>query len=70
MDKPYYPFEIFENALRFRFNSISSEKTVEKVISFSKTQFDGIYNLSLLDVLADGSESDIVQTKTRIWKKY
>jgi hypothetical protein len=69
MDKPYYPFEIFEDALRFRFTSISSEKTVEKVISFSKTQFDGIYNLALLDILTDGSESDMVQTKNKDMEK-
>lgn len=69
MDQPYYPFETFDNAVRFRFTSISNEKTVEKVISFSETQFNGIYNLALLDILADGSESDIVQTKNKDMEK-
>ncbi|MCU0469022.1 MAG: hypothetical protein MUF58_10490 [Arcicella sp.] len=69
MDTPYYPFEIFDNAVRFKFVSVSNDKKVEKVIIFSKTQFDGIYNLALLDILADGSESDIVQTKNKDMKK-
>jgi hypothetical protein len=69
MDKPYYPFETLDNFIRFRFTSISSEKKVEKIINFSKTQFDGIYNLALLDILADGSESDIVQTKNKDMEK-
>ena len=69
MDQPYYPFETFDNAIRFRFTSISSEKKVEKIIRFSETQFDGIYNLALLDVLDDGSESDMAQTKNKDMEK-
>ncbi len=69
MDKPYYPFELFDDALKFRFTSLSDEKKVEKVIRFSETQFPDIYNLALLDILENDVESDVAKSNNKDMEK-
>jgi hypothetical protein len=36
MDKPFYEFQVFDDAFRFEFKSISSEKVIQKAIFFKK----------------------------------
>lgn len=55
MDKPFYEFQVFDDAFRFEFKSISSEKVIQKAILFQKTNMIDYYNLTLADILADGS---------------
>lgn len=66
MDKRIYPFEGPVTEYRYNFRSVSSEKEVLKVVRFSETQLDDIYNLSLLDRLPEGSEStDKTESKNK-----
>lgn len=58
MDKPFYEFTIQDEALRFEFESVSDEQTIRKVIRYAETNVLDLYNLSLVDVLEDGAESD------------
>lgn len=60
MNQPYYDFQIFEDAFRFEFESTSSEKTIPKAILFQRTNLPDYYNLTLADILSDGS-NDIFQ---------
>jgi hypothetical protein len=55
MNQPYYDFQIFEDAFRFEFESTSSEKTITKAILFQRTNLPNYYNLTLADILPDGS---------------
>lgn len=66
MDTPIYPFEGPITEYRYNFSSVSTEKEVLKVVRFSETQLEDIYNLSLLDKLPDGRESnDKSETKNK-----
>lgn len=66
MDKPKYEFEGPVTEYRYNFTSISTTKEVEKIVRFSATTYEDIYNLSLLDRWADGGESsDKAETKNK-----
>ncbi len=66
MDKPKYEFEGPVTEYRYNFTSVSTAKEVEKIVRFSATSYEGIYNLSLLDRWADGGESsDKAETKNK-----
>lgn len=62
MNKPFYEFEITEEALRFEFESVGNERVVRKVVRYAETNVPDLYNLSLVDVLANGAESDTAIT--------
>jgi hypothetical protein len=47
--------QVFDDAFRFEFKSISSEKVIQKAILFQETNLTNYYNLTLADILADGS---------------
>ena len=55
MNQPYYDFQIFEDAFRFEFETTSQEKTIPKAILFQRTNLPNYYNLTLADILSDGS---------------
>jgi hypothetical protein len=53
MDKPFYEFEILENALRFEFLSIG-DKIIPKVVAYYSTSVENLYNLVLGDLSENG----------------
>jgi hypothetical protein len=68
MDEPSYKFNKPRIEYRYDFTSISTEKEVQKIVLFTLTETENIYNLALLDVLANGQTSDINETKNKDMK--
>ena len=62
-EEPYF-FKSSES-FRYSFTSVSAQKEVQKLVDFTPTAVERLYNLSLLDVLPDGSTSDVSETKNR-----
>jgi hypothetical protein len=60
MDKSAYPFKVIDNGNRFEFESVSSVKTIQKVIQYKELEVDNLFNLALLDIDENGIHSDIV----------
>lgn len=54
MDKPFYDFQILENARRFEFESVGF-KRIRKTVVFGTTSFPEFYSMGLADVQVDGS---------------
>ena len=66
MNEPSYPFKRIDDRLTFSFESISQEKTVQKLVEFRL--FDDsneLYNLALMDLLTDGTVSDLTVSNNR-----
>jgi len=59
MDKPAYPFSVLENGQRFEFQSVSHDRTIQKVVEFRELEISNIYNLALVDVKQDGTFDDM-----------
>lgn len=59
MDKPAYPFSVLENGQRFEFQSVSHNRTIQKVVEFRELEIPNIYNLALVDVKHDGTFDDM-----------
>lgn len=68
MNETAYPFGQTRAEFRYEFTSISKQKEVRKVVLFSAGEDDQFYNLALLDILPDGSTSDITETKNQDMK--
>ena len=54
MDRPFYNFKILQNTHRFEFESVG-KRSIKKVILYQETTLDSFYNLTLADLLPDGS---------------
>lgn len=54
MNQPFYPFTIQNEANRFKFESVG-KKTIQKIVLFSATSEPNLFQLSLADILSDGS---------------
>ena len=65
MNENAYSFKDPRIEFHYEFRSVSAEKEVQKVVSFTLTDISGVYNLALLDVLPDGQTSDITETKNK-----
>jgi hypothetical protein len=62
----FYPVEPHESPFEvYRFFSISETRTVQKVVIFSPIDRPLVVNLALMDVLEDGSLSDLTVTNNR-----
>ena len=59
MEENPYPFYLKNLDARYEFSSISNEKIVHKAVTFTQIPVNDFYNLALLDILADGKESDM-----------
>lgn len=59
MDKPVYPFKVLENGQRFEFESVSLDKTIQKLVEFRELEIPNIYNLALVDVCQNGTFDDM-----------
>lgn len=55
MDSPFYEFEILEEAISYRFESVGPNGKISKNILYSSTSIPDFYNLALGDVRIDGS---------------
>ena len=62
MDEAQYAFSTEPIEVQYNFASISDHRTVQKVVRFSETSLPRIVNLALLDILEDGTESDLIVT--------
>lgn len=58
MDEPSYQFDAQPIEFFYRFDSVSTNKTVQKVVAITETPLLNVFNLSLLDVLDTGELSD------------
>jgi hypothetical protein len=58
MDERPYSFKSDETEYVYRFDSVSEQKTVRKLIVFTDIGLGQFYNLALLDELPDGALSD------------
>ncbi|MCU0339213.1 MAG: hypothetical protein MUE30_04960 [Spirosomaceae bacterium] len=65
MDEPHYPYEKPITEIRYDFKSISGEKEVKKRVFFTTSDYQTIYNLALVDVLEDGSISDMSESRNK-----
>ena len=65
MDEPQYLFKSPTTEIRYDFKSISHEKEVNKRVIFTTSDFQNVYNLALVDVLEDGSLSDITESRNK-----
>ena len=60
MDEPSYGFTKIEDKLLFEFESISDEKCIKKLIEYRLINDEiSLYNLALVDILLDGTVSDL-----------
>ncbi|TAH09462.1 MAG: hypothetical protein EAZ14_09065 [Runella slithyformis] len=66
MDTPVYRFYGPVTEYRYHFLSLSIEKEIVKIVRFSETKVADTYNFVLLDMMADGGESnDKTETKNK-----
>ena len=65
MEEQKYPFNLVQRELRYEFWSRSKEKSIKKIVIFTKVGYkeDNFYNLALMDELADGELSDISESR-------
>ncbi len=59
MDSPYYDFTASDDATVFWFESIWQDDVIKKQIKISATSIPNFYALALVDLMADGSLSDV-----------
>lgn len=60
MEEPSYKFNRIEDKLTFEFDSVSTEKTIRKLVEYNLIDEEILlYNLALLDVLPNGIISDL-----------
>ncbi|MCE7058934.1 DUF6934 family protein [Dyadobacter sp. CY343] len=54
---------------RYEFTSVSANKSVRKVVLFTETENENLYNLALMDVLDSGELCDKSETKNQDMRK-
>lgn len=60
MNEPSYPFSRVEDRFVFEFESISNTKIVKKLVEFRLIDANmALYNLALVDIMSDGTASDL-----------
>ncbi len=61
MNEPSYPFKRIDDRITFSFESVSQERTISKLIEFRLLNPHAeLYNLALMDILPDGTISDMM----------
>ncbi|QJD79353.1 DUF6934 family protein [Spirosoma rhododendri] len=60
MNEPAYPFQEGPLEYTYRFESVSEQAVIQKVVLFTETSRAGLFNMALVDELSDGELSDIV----------
>lgn len=60
MNEPSYPFSRVEDRFVFEFDCVSDTKIVRKLVEFRLIDADmALYNLALVDIMSDGTASDL-----------
>ena len=62
MDEKTYPFTLVPGELIYEFESVSSNKTIQKAVLFTPTENKKVFNLALVDIQEDGLFSDQVES--------
>lgn len=63
MNEPSYEFKKIADKYTFEFESVSEEKIIKKIIEFSLLDANrSLYNVALVDILDNGSASDVAVT--------
>jgi len=65
MHEKSYPYTSDNRYFRYQFESVSDNKIIRKVVRITRTDMPNVYNLALLDVLPDGTLSDISESRNR-----
>ncbi|SDE98510.1 hypothetical protein SAMN04487996_108124 [Dyadobacter soli] len=63
MGEGSYPFEISVDGLIYKFESISTKRTIVKTVSFERIGNSNVFNVALLGPLANGAFSDQVESR-------
>lgn len=63
MQEKSYPYISTNRDFRYEFESVSTQKTVKKVVRITRTDVSNVFNLALFDILDDGTLSDISETR-------
>ena len=59
MKQPYYPFKTNPTQLTFTFESISYDKSIQKIVIYTPFyENDEVYNLAFGDIISDGEFDD------------
>lgn len=69
MQEESYPYTSNNRYFRYEFESVSDSKIVRKVVRITRTDVPNVFNLALLDILADGTLSDISESRNRDLRK-
>ncbi|KAA0989518.1 DUF6934 family protein [Dyadobacter aurulentus] len=64
MDENIYPYEIFKE-YTYEFVSVSKDKNVRKLVAFTETGRENVFNLALFDILDSGECCNITETRNR-----
>lgn len=62
MNEEHHSFGLSRQEFRYEFVSIGKRKQITKIVLFTETHLDKIYNLALFDCLEDGSVSAYVDS--------
>lgn len=65
MEEQAYTYSQPITEISYDFTSVSQEKHVAKRITFTSISYQNAYHLALLDVLGDGSTSDITESRNK-----
>ncbi|ACT96133.1 DUF6934 family protein [Dyadobacter fermentans] len=65
MQEKSYPYTSNNARFRYEFTSVIDNKIVRKVVRITQTSISNVYNLALFDILADGTLSDISESRNK-----
>lgn len=70
MQSEFYPFESDDDRLYFEFDSVSPKKIIRKAVYFTLIDTEvNLYNLTLVDILSDGTHCDITVSNNGDFEK-
>lgn len=59
MDETPHDFSAQPIDIRYDFKSVSDAKTISKIVRFTESRLPAVFNVALLDLMDDGTESDM-----------
>lgn len=65
MQEKSYPYTSANWHFRYEFESVSDSNNIRKVVKITRTDVSNVYNLALFDILADGTLSDISESRNK-----
>lgn len=63
MHEKGYPFKLIPGELIYKFESVSTNKRIQKAVLFTTTEREWVFNLALVDVDEDNQMRDDVESK-------